>query len=240
MSTFLRAALLLLVACGAPRVPAGVDAEVHQEPISNPPGAMMGTHGMTLFGGPERLYVSHIPLYEAPHAKQLVLEVKIASGVPADGLAQFQANNFTVEPERMSLADLATGRLTHFKGTIYFGNFEGGGKPLYPNVQFDVKRVVWEHALSPTMRRSPSLQYLALGTEDDGYLIHVVDAPPSFDNVLAVRGIYREGGIITIGANDIKQRFEAGQFITVVRELGCLPGPEFAGTCPEGAPPVSP
>lgn len=193
---------------------------------------MMGTHGMTLFGGGGALdlYLSHIPLYEAPHAKQLVLQVGIGSGVPADGLAQFETNNFTIEPERMSLADLAAGRLTRFKATIYFGNFESGGKALYPNVVFDVKRVVFERALSPATPRASNLEYVAIGH----HLVHVIDAPPSFDNVVAITSSepLGDGTIITGGPNDIAQRLALPSTITVTRELGCLPGPDFAGTCP--------
>jgi hypothetical protein len=209
---------------------------------------MVGTHGMTLFGGAEKLYVSHIPLYQAPHAKQLILEVAIASGVPANAAngpsqfeTQFATNNFTVEPAKMSLADLAAGRLTRFTGTIYFGNFEAGGKPLYPNVTFDVKRVVFDRALSNATPRSATLDYVAVGTPKHAYLVHVVDAAPSFDNVVAATSTapLAEGTIVTVtgGTNDVTKRLgnavaiNGGQ-IAVERELGCLPGPEFAGSCP--------
>ena len=64
--------------------------------VDGTPHSMVGGHNMTLFGDANHLYLSHIPLYQNPHGKQVVVEVSIASGVPATGLAQFNTNNFTL------------------------------------------------------------------------------------------------------------------------------------------------
>ena len=45
---------------------------------------------MTLFGSSDKLYLSHIPLYENPHGKQVIVEVSVASGVPADAVKTFK------------------------------------------------------------------------------------------------------------------------------------------------------
>jgi hypothetical protein len=189
----------LAIACGpaAPKTPReGESAESSESAAVAGPsdtaasnddarGSHVGVHGMVLFGS-ERLYLSHIPLYSTPHNIQVVVEVKIASGVTADQ-QQFGTRNFTVKPTAFSLHDLAHGVLGSVAGTIYFGNFESGGTPAFRNVKFDVIRVLFERAMSPSMPVNASLDYIAVGTPAQPYLVHLIDAPPSFDHIVAVR-----------------------------------------------------
>jgi hypothetical protein len=35
-------------------------------------------HGMVLFGGKQAAYVSHLPMFHAPHDRQLILKVALA------------------------------------------------------------------------------------------------------------------------------------------------------------------
>ncbi len=183
------AAATLTVACGAPSGPSSsTESAALAEPSSSSDfgrGSHVGVHGMVLFGS-DRLYLSHIPLYTAPHNIQVVVEVKIASGVPADQ-QQFGTRNVTVKPSAFSLHDLAHGVLTNVTGTIYFGNFESGGTPAFRNVKFEVTRVIFERAMSTSTPANPSLDYIAIGTPAQPYLVHVIDAPPSFDHIVAVR-----------------------------------------------------
>ncbi len=276
------------------------------------PGSHVGVHGMTLFGGAEKLYLSHIPLYQAPHNKQVVVEVSIASGVPADALATFGTNNFTVRPSAFSLYDLGAGAVQTVTGTIYFGNFESGGRPVFANVKFNVNRVIVNRVMGPATPKSQTLDYVAVGSPANAYLVHLIDATPSFDQVLSVKleansfldaNSLSTGALVKIngGTNGIRTRLapnanvqaetlytvsssssgssgtssgssgagassgssgavgtlilppatdasaggvpvtDAGvpvqksSGLTVVKELGCLPGPDFYGTCPAAA-----
>ncbi|MBX3225678.1 MAG: hypothetical protein KIT84_31130 [Labilithrix sp.] len=257
------------------------------------PGSHVGVHGMTLFGNSEKLYLEHIPLYSAPHNKQVLVEVAIVSGVPAEALNTFSTNNFTLRPSAFSLYDLGAGTLQTVRGTIYFGNFESGGRPVYSNVTFSVKRSILNRPMGPTTPASPTLDYVAVGTPSSAYLVHVIDKSPSFDHVVSVKlpensfldaTALENGTAVTIqgGTNTIRTRLAAGltlqaeaivtatptpanananapstnledappgtlglpegepsipavppsKAITVVKELGCLPGPEFYGNCP--------
>ena len=261
--------------------------------VDGTPHSMVGGHNMTLFGDANHLYLSHIPLYQNPHGKQVIVEVSIASGVPATGLAQFNTNNFTVAPKAaMSLYDFAAGTIPSVTGTIFFGNLESGGRPIYQNVQFTVKKVIFQKTLSSATPVNSSLQYIAVGAPDNAYLVHVIDKAPSFDQVVSVKlpqnssltaDMLDKGTLVTVngGVNGITTRLSANvtvqakpevtvtpstttqangtllegnpiwrkqaqtntdgpdiidlptvDNVTVVKELGCLPGPEFYGSCP--------
>ena len=151
------------------------------------PGSHVGVHGMVLFGSSTgKLYLSHIPLYTAPHNLQVIVEVAITGGVPEAAQA-FGTKSYSVRPSAFSLHDLAAGTLRNITGTVYFGNFESGGRPIHNGVKFEIKRVVYQRALLPATPASATLDYIAVGTPTEPFLVHVIDAPPSFDQVVAVK-----------------------------------------------------
>ena len=307
MSTFLRSSLFLACAMSAMTFACNDSTESASKDdgesaenaatgtVDGTPGSMVGGHNMTLFGDANKLYLSHIPLYQNPHGKQVIVEVGITAGVPVDGLAQFNTNNFTVAPSAsMSLYDFAAGNITALKGTIFFGNLESGGRPVYRNVQFAVKKVIFQKTLSSTTPASSALQYIAMGTPENAYLVHVIDKAPSFDQVVSVKlpanssltaEALDKGTLVTVngGVNGIRTRLSANltvqaqpeivvapasaptqkaegtllegnpiwrktggvdtsgpdvvfippsNNVTVLKELGCLPGPDFYGQCP--------
>jgi hypothetical protein len=151
-------------------------------------GDHVGVHGMVLFGtGSDRLYLSHIPLYENPHNIQVVVEVKIDSGVPADQQL-FGTKQFTFRPaSAFSLGDLANGTLHSVAGNVFLGDFENGGTTAFRNVKFSVSRVVFQRAMTPTMAANPSLEYIAVGSPTQSFFVHLIDAPPSYDQILSVK-----------------------------------------------------
>jgi hypothetical protein len=248
------------MACGSADATSPTDNGQSADSIQPRAGGHVGAHGMVLFGS-EKLYLSHIPLYDSPHNIQVVVEVKVASGVP-DGQAQFGTKQFTLKPRSSwSLDDLASGALTSLSGTIYMGDFEAGGTPAFRNVTFDVKRVVLQRALSHSTPASPSLDYIAVGTPTQPFLVHVIDAAPSFDQIVAVK-LPQDSGVTAANLesgtpvriegrpNEITKRLKpqavvngirpvpagdppaASLHIEVLGENSCLPGPDFFGDCP--------
>jgi hypothetical protein len=156
-------------------------------PEPQPTNSHVGVHGMVLFGtGGDHLYLSHIPLYDNPHNIQVIVEVEITAGVlPAQQL--FATKNFTFRPSAaFSLHNLAHGFLNQVGGTIYMGNFESGGTPAFRNVKFAVKKVIFERDMKSTTPRNLSLDYIAVGSPAQPFLVHLIDAPPSFDHVAQV------------------------------------------------------
>lgn len=272
--------------------------------VDGTPGSMVGGHNMNLFGNSSKLYLSHIPLYQNPHGKQVVVEVSVTDGVPANVVDTFNTANFTVAPSAaMSLYDFANGTVPSIKGTIYYGNLESGGRPVFRNVTFKVNKVIFQKTLSNATPVNDKLQYIAVGTPDNAYLVHVIDKAPSFDQVVGVKlpadtkltaEQLDKGQLVTVngGVNGIRTRLSANLTIqaepqldvasaagaggsanandipatdlvgsnsdlwaqngavvtespgtnilqpgtnaavTIVKELACLPGPDFYGACP--------
>lgn len=258
----------LAIGCGpAPKTPgesvessegAATETPPNNAPAAEATGSHVGVHGMVLFGS-DRFYLSHIPLYDAPHNIQVIVEVKIVSGVPVDQQL-FGTKNFTVKPAAFSLHDLAHGALTNVTGTIYLGNFESGGTPAFRNVKFEVTRVIFERAMSSSMPSNVGLDYIAVGTPAQPYFVHLIDAPPSFDQVVAVRlpsgsfldaSTLEKGTLVRVAGGQpntvtrrlkpqatvdvTRQDIESGDApvnVEVLSENSCLPGRDFYGTCP--------
>lgn len=226
-------------------------------------GTHVGVHGMVLFGSAsERMYLSHIPLYENPHNMQVIVEVKVDSGVPADK-QNFSASQFTFNPRQaFSLGDLAAGTLTSVMGTVFTGDFEAGGTPAFRNVKFSVQRVIFERDMTTSMPVNPALDYIAVGTPNQPYFVHLIDAPPSFDQIVAVKlpantfldaAALQAGTQVRIknGQNSVTKRLKpqsvvgasrvsstgdatGGQVdaVQVLGESSCMPGDQFFGACP--------
>jgi hypothetical protein len=226
-------------------------------------GGHVGVHGMNLFGSGDatsKLYLSHIPLYDSPHNLQVIVEVKIASGVP-DGQAQFATRNFTVRPSSaFSLDDLAQGTLHSITGNVFMGNFESGGSQAFRSVKFDVQRVIFQHGLSNTMPSTSTLDYIAVGTPTQAFLVHVIDAAPNYEQIVHIKAppmldsLALETGTpvrVVGGQNGITNRLKPSSVVNVslstdhagggtrgtssiqvLEEDACLPGPDFFGTCP--------
>src|SRR5262249_37788321 len=95
----------------------------------------VGSHGMVLVGTPSGAYLSHVPLFPAPHDVQLLLSVKLDGGpLPAT----FSDRLYTFLPETLSLDALRLGRLGTMRGTVFAGSFEDGGRPIASHVTVTV------------------------------------------------------------------------------------------------------
>jgi hypothetical protein len=239
---------------GAPTTDAG--------PPAFAPGTHVSVHGMVLFGT-EKLYLSHIPLFATPHNIQVLIEVKPVSGVPQ---ANFSNRGFTFQPGApFSLSDLARGAVRGFTGTVFQGNFESGGTPVLQNAKFEVTKVVFARNMALNAPANPSLDYVAVGTPSDAFLVHVIDKAPSFDSVVHVQlgpGSSLDAAALAAGTlvrfqdrpNTVARRVgpnvaaEAVKLsasfapsgeespIRVLNENSCLQGPDFFNPCPPAQP----
>jgi hypothetical protein len=206
-------------------------------------GGRKGVHGMVVFGQRDRgVFLSHIPMFRAPHDVQLVIEVKLTDG--PDDLSQ---ELFTLEPKPFSLDDLMLGHVKTVEGTLYRGGFEQGGKPV-GTVHATVVRVIRQSMLG-TSPSASMLQYLAVGAAKRAYLIHLIGGAPSFDQILAAdlsnAGIpepaLSEGVVLTVPnrSDTLAERLTPGSVtarttetapavsLTISRELSILVGPDF-------------
>jgi hypothetical protein len=154
-----------------------------------------GSHGMVLFG--ERgQFLSHLPLYRAPHDWQMLLHVSLAADSAtsvADPVATLRADRaasgevlYTIEPEEFAHSVLETDSPFVFRATVYRGHFERGGTAIIRGAVLKVERVLHRRRLhrdgGPVMNK-----FIVAADSGDAYLIHYLTGAPNFEQIVAVR-----------------------------------------------------
>jgi hypothetical protein len=161
-------------------------------------------HGMLLVGR-ETAFLSHLPIFGAPHDYQVILEAaftKTGSDPQADYFNDRKRSNakvYTLEPDRFVLPTLAAAPpLRSFTGNIYRGHFERfptqrakDAARIAQHVDVTVNRVVLFRKFEPNATKPPQLEYLLFGKGTERFLAHVITRPPDFDQVLTVTSIDR-------------------------------------------------
>jgi hypothetical protein len=148
---------------------------------------------MLLFGD-EPVYLSHLPMFQAPHNFQALLEVELS----ADALAAYRADRhvapadeyYTFEPETFDITELNNGKRAAFNGEIFRGHFEREGRSIVSDVTATVATVVHfaELDVAATADADGStLRYLCFGRPGRLYLAHEISTRPGFDQVLTAR-----------------------------------------------------
>ncbi len=145
------------------------------------------THGMLLFGR-NVTYASHLPMFHAPHDYQLLLKLKLEAKASPRVLADYEKAKsdgdtlFTIEPERMDLTQVISGKKKSFSANLYRGHFERGGKVL-GQVQLTVEKIVYSAKLKGDQTPESAQSYLIFGEKTEYFAAHVIQAKPSFDFV---------------------------------------------------------
>ncbi len=164
--------------------------------MATPAGAAnpsMGSHGMLLFGGPDALYASHLPMFHAPHDYQVVLQIRLADKAQDKALRRRLnggAALWTLDPEPFPLDRFAPGAMStvqRFKADLVLGHFEQGGKTEYRGAAIIVDKVLYFRQISSKPAQSSAARYLQLGAGRQRFLVKQIDSRPDFDHVLAVR-----------------------------------------------------
>jgi hypothetical protein len=167
-------------------------------------GPATGFHGM-LIVGEETIYVSHLPMWMAPHNFQVILEVTFKG--PHQPQARYVDDRkttgtrlYTLEPEEFDIKKLApTGpqrlpSLSSFRATIWRNHFEphpvthpGQRFMIAQDAKVHVENVVYFQELHPHGPGLQALEYLLFGKGQELFLAHVITQPPDFDQVLSVQ-----------------------------------------------------
>ncbi len=156
-------------------------------------GATYGVHGMVLFGNSEGMYVSHLPMFHAPHDYQVVLQIHCADAKLDKVIRQRLEQKpvlWTMEPDQFEIANLAKEAitpLTSFKANFVLGHFEQGGKVEYKDVPVIVEKTLVFRQLSPAMRNTEIAKYQQIGSGQKRFLLKEIDSRPDFDHVLAIK-----------------------------------------------------
>jgi hypothetical protein len=143
---------------------------------------------MIVAGTAEEAFLSHIPLFKAPHDVQLVVAGSFVPDAPGGSVPpSFSDSLFTFVPDRCSLDALRTGTLQpgELRGTLFLGNFEAGGRPLPARVRFVVSRVLYQQLLDAKSSQ-PELTYLLFGSAGRTFAAHRVSGSPGFDEIVRV------------------------------------------------------
>ena len=190
----------------------------------------MGSHGMLLFGGPEALYASHLPMFHAPHDYQVILQVRLADQTQDAALRRRLGNRtelWTLDPEKFELDRLAPGArapVRRFKANLVQGHFEQGGMTEYTGASVLVEKVLYFRQLSARPARANAARYLQLGAGKQRFLVKQIDSRPDFDHVLAVHARQGAGtGAVAVPKTALQQSADAA--IT-----HAMPGLEVKGT----------
>jgi hypothetical protein len=169
-------------------------------PASAQPGAhahgdeTMGVHGMLMFGS-DAVFLSHLPLYRAPHDWQMILQARLVGEDGADPMAAYVADRrtsgervYTLEPQAFAHAVLAESAASpvRFRGTVFRGHFERGGTPILRDVLVEVTRVVVRRRLDAAEADAGEGRFLLFGTNGEAFLAHQVAGAPDFDQVVSI------------------------------------------------------
>jgi hypothetical protein len=167
----------------------------HDKPVDEGP-----RHNM-LVAGQKEIFLSHLPMFMAPHNVQLILEATFTnshSGLDEIYFKDRQSHSgtkiYTLKPEVLIIESLFTpgshNAARHaFAGTAFRGHLERGGKAIdtLTNMHVNVKSVVYSQVFGPGVSKSDHLEYILFGKAPEFYLAHVIAAPPDFDQVIAVK-----------------------------------------------------
>ena len=155
------------------------------------------THGMVLFGD-QTSYVSHLPMFHAPHDYQFVAEVSLADIPRSETLKSYDLHKaqgetfFTIAPEPFDLSLLVSGEKEQFKAQLYLGHFEQGGEYL-GLIEVNVTQSILAKKLDPKMvdpNELFSVHYIAFGKKGEYYVVHDINEKPSFDFIAKVEQPY--------------------------------------------------
>jgi len=160
-------------------------------------GPAKGVHNMAVVGH-HRIFLSHLPMFMAPHDSQVILEAHFLKQgknlddiYAADRAAHPEVRFYTLSPEPFVLQELFQGDATHpprthFKATVFRGHLEKGGEPIGALTDIDVQvTVVHAHGFAGT-DKGTALTYVMFGDEPELMLAHFVTKAPDFDQILSV------------------------------------------------------
>lgn len=177
-------------------------------------GPYWGLHGMLLFGGPDGLYASHLPMFHAPHDRQVVLALRLSDAALDARLRRelgAVAKVWTLVPEQFDLSRLAPDAadpLTGFSADIVEGHFERHGVTRHRGVKVEVVKVERFVALDADSGPGTEASYAPIGSGSTWFLVKELHARPDFDHVVAVRGPQRPERVV-VGVKGIGKPSDA-------------------------------
>lgn len=145
------------------------------------------THGMAVVGH-NKVYLSHLPMFHAPHDYQVIMEAEFDMNSKAiyDQSVGTSSELYTIEPETFVLPDM-TKAGNSFQATLYKGHFERGGTAIAENVNIKIVKVLYFKKFQPGESQPAQASYVLFGNETEQFMAHVITAKPDFDQILSIQ-----------------------------------------------------
>jgi hypothetical protein len=146
-------------------------------------------HGMLVFGE-EETYLSHLPMFRAPHNYQLIMAAEFGTEVKSVYLQSRRKypteRIYTLAPVPFVLPEIVKNG-KRFTATLYRGHFERGGVPIANDITVEIKKVVFFEKLVSDETKPRTLRYILFGNGKEWYLAHQIVAAPDFDQIITLR-----------------------------------------------------
>lgn len=185
---------ILLSGCPGPETPPPPDPPGPQ-PIEFPDiGAQPVTTHTSVLVGVDELFMSHLPLYGAPHNFQAIFRVTLDQASKdtynADQIATGEPL-YTFFPGQFSFSDLideleTTGSFDIPNSRIFRGHAERGGTQITNNSTFTVTKALHFRVINPNDADPADGRYLLFGAGDEAFVAHRIAGRPDFDQILSV------------------------------------------------------
>lgn len=135
--------------------------------------ALDATHGMVLFGN-EKLYASHLPMFHAPHDKQVVFTYEVDQTIKDQIVLNQDTQYLTFVPAPFDLNKFVAAPFA-LTGDIYLSHFEKDGVLLLSGITLQNPKIEFlKENLHPAGRQTlPSFKIF--GTKNDTYALYVND-----------------------------------------------------------------
>lgn len=144
-------------------------------------------HGM-LIVGKNTVYLSHLPMFHAPHDYQVIVEAEFSTeGKTAylDNLESSSEKIYTLVPEAFVLPEMIKNPRP-FKAQIYKGHFERDGVLIAENVTVEIKKVIYFKKFNPLDVKPIESHFLLFGNKQEQFLAHAISQRPDFDQILKI------------------------------------------------------
>ena len=196
--------LWLLLSAAAPLATAG-DLLPGRVPSSDP----AGSHGM-LVVGTDVVYLSHLPMFHAPHDYQLIfeagLDAKVLDDYRRDNVAHADTYYTLVPTDRWVLPNTIVEGAS-FRADLYRGHFERDGTPIRQGITVKVRRIVHFRRFD-TGRTADPTQWIAFGRGREHFLAHRIEAAPDMDQIVQLASSPVEGQAVRLALPDESKRSE--------------------------------
>lgn len=151
--------------------------------------ALDATHGMVIFGK-EKLHAYHLPMFHAPHNKQLVITFDVPADVKSQ-IADLQNTTYlTFVPAPFDLESFIKSPF-NLKGDVYAGHFEQDGVVVLSDVTIVNPKIEFVMDLAKPAHHGIET-YKVFGTKDDAYALHLINGGSAVDQIYALNIAYAD------------------------------------------------